>query len=221
MARRRRVRRNIREDQLVTWSVQVSRWVSAHFTIVVGGAVALVVVAAGLVVASNARRSAARRAARQVSAALASLQRGEYAGAKTAFGQIAREFSGRTAAMALYFRADAELRQGEFQAALEDLDAYLERAGDFPQMRAAALYGRGVCYEGLGDARRAAEAFAAFLDAVEPEDPRYARAAFQAGEAWRRAGDADRALEYFRLAIAHAGGPLKQRAEVAASLLGG
>ncbi len=221
MARRQRVRKNIREDQLVTWTVRLSRWVSDHFNVVVAGAVALVVVIGATVFVTNSRRAAERDASQKVSAAMAMIQRGEYSAARSTLGQVVRDNGGRAAAMALYFRAEASLRMGDYSAALQDFDAYLERADDFPEMKTAALYGRAVCQEGLGDARKAAEAFMAFLDAADPDDPRYARAAYEAGEAWRRAGETDRALEAYRLAVAHATGALREQAQVAVDLLGG
>ena len=217
----RRVRRNIKEDQLVTWAVRFSQWAQAHFSQVIIGVVALVAVIAFVVYTTNSRQSSRGQAERQLSSALNLFQTGDYEAARTSFQQIHERFGGRQAAAAMFFQAEAEFRQGNYAEAEKSYDEYISRASDSPEFSQSAVFGKALAQEGLENYREAAETLAGLLEALSENDPRYMDAAYRAGELFAKAGDSERAVVHFRLVADKAAGPLQAQARASVSLLGG
>ena len=77
MVMRRRVKKNIKEDQLVTTAVEASLWAKEHFNQVIVGVVALVAVIAVIVFTANSRQSAEAESSRHLANALAMYQSGD------------------------------------------------------------------------------------------------------------------------------------------------
>jgi tetratricopeptide (TPR) repeat protein len=218
MATRKRIKKDFKEDHLVTYAVEASRWAQEHFNQVIIGVVALVAVIAVVVFTTNSRRSAGEQSARQLGSALALFQSGDFQASKTSFEQIHSRYGGRDAAIALFFQAESELRQAEYEAAIADYDRYLEDASKFPTFRASAYYGKALAYEGLQNWTDAAQTMEQSLALMSRDDPRYLSGAFEAGEFFARAGNSEKAAEYFSLVAEEATGNLQHRATVAAAL---
>jgi tetratricopeptide (TPR) repeat protein len=216
----RHVKKNIKEDQLVTVAVRFSQWAQEHFTQVIVGVAALVVAVIVVVLTASGRQGASREAERLLGSGMTLMQQGDYAAARGTFQQVRERFGGRHAAAAQFFEAESLLRQGNFFEALAGFDAYLQRAGDYPVFRASAIAGKATCHEGLGDPKLAAETLVELLEVLDESDPRYLDNALQAGELFASAGDKDRAATYFRLVYDKGSGNLKDRASVALAILG-
>jgi tetratricopeptide (TPR) repeat protein len=215
----RHVKKNIKEDQLVTAAVRFSQWAQEHFTQVIIGVSVLVVAVAVVVFTASGRQGSAREAERQVGGALTLMQRGDFAAAQTTFQQVYQRFGGHHGAAARFFAAECELRQGRFYEALAGFDGYLQAADKYPVFRESAMSGKALCHEGLGDFTLAGETLADLLEMLDEKDPRYLDSAFLAGEFFAKAGDKDRAAEYFRLVSDKGSGNLKDRAGVALAML--
>jgi tetratricopeptide (TPR) repeat protein len=221
MATGKRVKKkNIKEDQLVTYAVRLSRWSQEHFNQVIISVVALVVIIAIAVFMANSRQSSSRQAEAQMSTAMSQFLSGDFSSANTTFQQLAERYGGATGARARYFQGESELRLGRYAEALASFDAYLDDWEAFPSFRDAAMIARAMCHEGLGNYQAAAEELVAVLGLMDPDDPRYLDASFRAGEFFAKAGDKERAAEYFQTVANSATGNLKDRATVAVSLLG-
>lgn len=219
MATRRRVKKNIKEDQLVTWAVGFSQWAQEHFVHVVIGVVAFVVVIGAIIFTANSRQSADRQAERQLASAVSLLDRGDMNAARTTLAQITQRYGGRYGALAAYFRAEADFRQANYTEAIEGYDEYLKESSKFPLFRTAARFARALCYEGLEDYSKAAAAMAQLVDDLDEGDPRRLDAAFRAGEFFAKAGDTATAQKYYRIVADDGQGPQAERARVAADLL--
>jgi tetratricopeptide (TPR) repeat protein len=215
----RRPKKNLKEDQLVTTTFRLTEWAQAHFNHVIIGVVALVAVVAVLVFVANSRESGARQAEREMGAALTLFTNGEFAAAKGSFQQVAERFGGAQGASARFFKAECELEQGNYKQAVDDYDAYLARASDYPLFEASALMGRAVALEGLESFLEAARSMASAVDKLDAKDPRRFDAAFSAGEFFQRAGHEPDALKHFEMVAKDGSGDLKARATVAASML--
>jgi tetratricopeptide (TPR) repeat protein len=221
MATTKRVRRNIKEDQLVTWAVRFSQWSQEHFNQVIIGVVALLAVIAFVVYTTNSRQSSNTQAERQLSSALNLFQTGDYEAARTSFQQIHERFGGRQGAAAMYFEAEAEFRQGNYAEAEQSYDAYIQQASDAPEFTASAVFGKALALEGQDRFREAAEAMSGLLETLDETDPRYIDAAYRSGELFAQAGDSERAVTHFQLVVDKAQGPLQAQARANVSLLGG
>lgn len=221
MATGKRVKKkNIKQDQLVTYAVNVSRWAQEHFNQVIIGVVALVVVISVAVFMANSRQSSSRQAETQLATAMGQFSAGDFSAASASFEQVSERYGGATRARALYFEAESQLRQGRYADALESYDRYLSRWEDFPEFRGSAMVGKAMAQEGLGDYAAAADQLVDAMKVLDPDDPRYLDSAYRAGEFFAKAGDTERAAEYFRQVADEAQGNLKDRAKVAAALLG-
>ena len=221
MATTKRVRRNIKEDHLVTWAVRFSQWSQAHFNQVIIGVVALVAVIAFVVYTANSRQNTHHQAERQLSSALNLFQTGDYEAARTSFQQIQDRFGGRQGAAAQYFQAESEFRQGNYAEAEQSYDLYIARASDAPEFRDSAVFGKALALEGQDRFKEAAETLSGLLEALNDTDPRYMDAAFRSGELFAKAGDSERAVAHFQLVVDRAQGPLQAQARANMSLLGG
>lgn len=217
--RTRHVKKNIKEDQLVTAAVRFSRWAQEHFTQVIVGVAVLVVAVVVVVFMASGRQGSAREAQRLIGGAMTLMQQGDYAAAQTTFQQVYQRFGGEQGAAARFFEAECELRQGRFYEGLAAFDRYLQHADAYPVFRESAMSGKALCHEGLGDFGLAAETLVGLLEILDESDPRYLDAAFEAGEFFAKAGDKDRAATYFRLVTDKGAGNLKDRAGVALAML--
>lgn len=215
----KRARKHIREDQLVTTTVRFSEWAQAHFNQVIIGVVALVAVVAVLVFAANSRENNTRQSERQMGSAMALMLQGDYNAAKSTFQQIVDRHGGKPAAAAQFFKAECEFKQGSFEEALTDYDAYLAKSADYPVFEASALVGKALCLEGTKNYLEAAAVMSTAVEKLDPKDPRYADAAFSAGDLYTVAGQPRDAVKYYQLAAEHGTGDVKARANVAVELI--
>ena len=217
--RRRLKRREIKEDQLVTMTLRVSRLVQEHFTKVVSGIVILIAAVAILLFIAQGRRSNARAADRELSLAMNQYQIGDKEQAGTAFANIADRYSGETGETALYFLGECRVAQFHFDEAIDAYERYLSKAGDKGQFSVAAKIAMSVCYEGLGQFDKAAEVADGVSKTMDPEDERYNDVLFNTGMYYQEADDRQKALEFFRRVSENATGPIKNRAAVWVALL--
>lgn len=212
-------KKSLKEDQLVTTTFKLTEWAQAHFNQVIIGVVALVALVAVLVFAANSRENSARQAERQMGAALSLLQQGDVRAAKGTFQQIYENHGGAQSAAARFFKAECELREGNYQQAIDDYDAYLARVKDYPLFEASAIVGKAYAFEGLENYGEAAPLLASAVEKLPAGDPRRLDAAFSAGEFYARLGQSSEARKYFDIVIKDGSGDLKARATVAASML--
>jgi tetratricopeptide (TPR) repeat protein len=220
MPTRRRVKKkNIKEDQLVTYAVNLSRWAQEHFNQVIIGVVVLVAVIAVAVFTANSRQGSARQAEQSMAVAMSQFQSGDFETARASLEQAANRYGGATAARARFFMGESSLRMARYEDALASYDAYLAQYSDYPAFRESAMVGRAMCYEGLENYQAAAEELVSLLAIMDPDDPRYLENAYRAGEFFARAGDTEQAAKYFQEVSDKASGNLKDKASVAAALL--
>ncbi|MCH7549340.1 MAG: tetratricopeptide repeat protein [Candidatus Krumholzibacteriota bacterium] len=219
MVTRRRVKKNIKEDPLVTTAVEASLWAKEHFNQVIVGVVVLVVVIGVIVFTANSRQGAEARSSRQLANALAMYQSGDMEAARTSFEQIHQRFGGRDAAIAHFFAAESQLRQGSLDGAKGNYDAYLEVSSKYPLFRGSALIGKSLCFEAQEDYPAAAVAMVEALEELSEDDPRYLDASFDAGRFFAKAKQGDEAARYFARVVERGDGELKHRASVAMALL--
>lgn len=216
-ARRARTRKHIKEDQLVTTTMKVSEWAQEHFNQVIIGVVALVAIVAVLVFAANSRVNNAREADRVMGTALSLMQKGDMNAALSSFDQVSQRYGGKQATAATFFKAECELRLGNFKDAVSGYDAYLAKKDDYPLFAGAALVGKGLAYEGLQNWDGAAAAMVAAMQDMDKTDPRYYETAYRAGQAYLQAGKLDDAQKYLQMAADNGQGDVKDRATVALS----
>lgn len=215
----KRARKHIREDQLVTTTVRFSEWAQTHFNQVIIGIVALVAVVAVLVFAANSRENSARESERQMGTAMALMLQGDYNAAKSSFQQIVDRHGGAQSAKASFFKAECEFKQGSFEDALADYEAYLAKSAAYPTFEAAALMGKALCLESVRNYAEAATVMASAVEKLDPKDPRYGDAALSTGDLYSAAGKSSEGLKFYQLAAEHGTGDAKARATVAVELL--
>lgn len=215
----RRAKKNIREDQLVTATVRASEWAQDHFNQVIIGVVALVAAVAVVVFVANSRENNAREAERQLGSALTLMQQGDFNSARASFEQINQRQGGERAVAARFFKAECELRLGNYAQAATDYEAYLARKADYPLFAAAAAIGRGLAYEGTRQWTDAAAASAEALTLLDKEDPRYYDTAYRAAIFYEQAANTAEAVRHYEIVAEGATGQLRDRARIAVGAL--
>ncbi len=215
----RRAKKSLKEDQLVTTTFRLTEWAQEHFNQVIIGVVALVAVVAVLVFASNSRESSARDAEREIGSALLLYQRGEFGAAGTTFQQIYDRHKGKQATAARFFKAECDLRLGNYRQAVDEYDGYLEKRADYPLFESAAAIGKALAWEGLQNYPEAAKTMAEAINTLPKEDPRYFDTVFQAADFYMKAGNSSEALKFYEVVAADGTGELKSRASVAVAML--
>jgi tetratricopeptide (TPR) repeat protein len=215
----RRVKKSIKEDQLVTTTFRLTEWAQEHFNQVIIGVVALVAIVAVLVFASNSRDANAHQAQQQMGSALAQYAQNDFTNAKASFQQIYERYGGKQGVVARFFAAECDYRAGSYQQAIDGYDAYLAQRKDYPLFEASALIGKGMCYEALRNFPQAAQSLADALKVLDAKDPRYLTTAFDAGDFYLKANNPGEARKYYDMVVKDASGDLKSRAEVAMSML--
>jgi len=217
--KRKVVKKDIKRDPLVTYTLRVSQYAQEHFNQVIVGVVALIAVIAIVMFVANNRRSSASQSERQLSQAMALYGQQDYQAAKTTFERIANQFGGRNGAVARYYKAECEYVQRNYAQALRDYESYLEVSAEFPAFKAAAMYAAALSQQGLGDIQRAADMMEQAHQSFEPADPRYLTSAYHAGEFFARAGNQERATQHFQTVMDGASGSLHDKALAAITLL--
>ena len=217
--KRKVVKKDIKRDPLVTYTLKVTRYAQDHFNQIIVGVVALIAIIAVVVFVSNNRRSTAGQSERQLSQAMSLYGQQDFQAAKTTFERIADRFGGRNGAVARYYKAECEYMQRNYAQALRDYEAYLDVSSEFPAFKSAAMFAAALSQQALGDHRRAAEMMEQAHQSFEPSDPRYLTSAYHAGEFFARAGNQERASQYFQTVADEATGSLHDKAIAAITLL--
>ena len=217
--KRKVVKKDIKRDPLVTYTLKVSRYAQEHFNQIIIGLVVLIAVIAIVVFTANNRRSSAAQSERQLSQAMALYGQHDFEAAKATFARVAERYGGRNGAIARYYKAECEFNQRNYAEALADYERYLDDSSHFPAFSSAAMYAAALCQEGLGDARRAAEMMERAHQSFDPSDPRYLTSAYQAGELFAKAGDSEHAAQLFQTVADEGTGSLKEKAAVNVALL--
>lgn len=219
-AKKRLKKREIKEDQLVTYALKLSNYIQEHFTQVISGIVVLVAAIAIILFAAQSRRNTATAAENELALAMNQYQAGDRSQAGTAFANLADRYSGHSSGkVALYFLGEVYLSQFKFEEALAAYGRYLDRAGLEGQFGVAARIGQAFCHEGLGNFAEAASSLADLSEKMDQTDIRYYEVLYHAGVFYNENGDRDQALEFFRRVSDGATGELRDRAAVRVSLL--
>ncbi len=221
MARQKRIKKKrLKEDQLVTFTVQASQLVQRYFAQFVTGVVVLVVAVGAILLTAHVRRNAARGAEREFALAMSQYNARDLEGSATAFSGIAEKYGNHNAGVvSRYFLGKALLAQGKVEEAMNAFDEYLGKAGKEAPFAAAAAIGKASCLEGLHNYSAAADLLEELSQTVDEKDPRFAEILFQAGRDYEKAGSRDKALEFYSRVAEKASGPLKDRASVAIASL--
>jgi tetratricopeptide (TPR) repeat protein len=219
VTKRKVVKKDIKKDPLVTYALEVSRWVQEHFNMVIIGVVVLIAAISIVVFTTNSRRSSSLQSERQLAQAMALFQQRDYEAAKVTFGQVESRFGGRNKTIAIYYKALCNFEQRNYSQALLDFERYLGESSNFPEFKSAALYASALCQAGLGNDSEAAVAMEEAHYSFDKKDPRYLDSAYQAGELFAKAGNKERAATLFQTVVDEGSGSLKEKASVAVALL--
>ena len=221
MARQKRIKKKrLKEDQLVTFTVQVSQFVQAHFAQVIAGVAVLVVAVGAMLLTTYVRRNSTRDSEAQFALAMSQYNARDVQGAATAFAGIADKYGNQKAGeMSRYFLGKALLTQGKHDEAIEAFDGYLRKAGEDAPFRVAAIIGKASCLEGLHNYSASADLLEGLTKTMDENDPRFTEVLFQAGNDYEKAGTRNKAREFYDRVAEKASGPLKDRASVASAAL--
>jgi len=217
--KRKVVKKDIKQDPLVTYALKASTYAQEHFNQIIIGVVVLVAVIAVVVFVTNNQRQSSQQSERQLAQAMSLYQQRDFEAAKGSFNSIADRFGGRNGALARYYKAECEFKQRNYSQALMDYEKYLDSSSDYPEFKSAAMYAAALSQEGLGNVEEAAGMMEQAHHAFDENDPRFLNSAFRAGELFAKAGDYERAAHHFETVSDKASGSLKEKAEVALTLM--
>lgn len=215
MATKRKIRKkNIKEDQLVTYSIKVSKFVQDHFNKVLTGIIVLVVIIAASIFITQSRKSSAANSEKYLGAAMALMRQGDVAAARMSFQDTHDRYSNtRAGTVSLYFKAECDLTMKNFGEALNGFETYLEKADKFTEFKTTAIMGKSMALEGLNRPADAASVLDQLITQLKPEDPRYTTSLYRAAIFYDNAGNSEKAVQYLQMIIDEGTGSYKMEAE--------
>ncbi|MGD0918110.1 MAG: tetratricopeptide repeat protein [Thermodesulfobacteriota bacterium] len=121
----------------------------------------------------------------------------EYKSLLEGFSEVVSRFP-RTSPgkLSLLYRGDIHLRLGEFEAAIKEYQAFLQKAGNVRLYRLLAMEGMGYAYEGMKDYEKALHAYQKIVEMGESFES--ADAHLNMGRYYERMGENKEALENYR-----------------------
>ncbi len=203
MSRQRLTKREIREDPLVTATVQARAWLDQNGKYAAIAAGAIVLIGLGLWAFQNTRASSERQAAQLLGQA----QFYQWSGNSTQAASLARDvidrFGGtRSARLARLTLGDALLDLGQPAEASGALAAYLQNTANDDPLRPVAERAQAVALE---DAERFSEAAARYETFARQADHEglVAQDLMSAARCHERAGNADGARQLYEEVVNH------------------
>lgn len=218
--KKRTAKKRLKEDRLVTVTVEASQFIQQYFTQVVAGVVVLIVAVGAILLTAHMRKSAGRNSEQDFALAMSQYNARDLDGAVAAFSKIVDKYSSQTAGEhSRYFLGKTLLAQGKYDEALDAFEQYLNRSGKDAAFRTGSVIGKAQALEGLHNFGAAADVLEELSRTLDASDPRYTEVLFQAGQNYEKTGSREKALEFYRNVADKGTGPIKDRATVAIALL--
>lgn len=193
-------RKELREDPLVTYTVQAQSWLQRNWvkSVLVIGAIALVIVVASALTSSKkAHESEAVMALADLGNEAVALANDTTGALNQKLEEFADDFKGtNAAAQALLNLAEMKLHDGENEAALEVYEKFLKQYSRTYMLTAAALEGKATALENLEHWEEAAGLYDRLLS---EKDAKHATPfnLLASGRCWAKAGNVETARERY------------------------
>jgi tetratricopeptide (TPR) repeat protein len=185
-------RKQLKEDALVTFMGRMGAKIQANANLVIGGVLALVVIIVLLVFWSRGRSERSTEANVRAEASVGAFSVGEYeTSLQMADGVMASYPGSRAAVLAAYVSGQSNLQLGNFIAAEQSFQRYLDGVDKEPFYENSARRGLAASLEGQQRFREAAAIYLQAADAVSGQLAEETR--IDAARCWRLAGDFDQA----------------------------
>jgi TolA-binding protein len=194
---KRITKRQMKEDPLVTYTYQFTRFLKDHLNAILGGALFVIVVIGSVLWMGKSRNEALESAEQQFREGFNRYNSGQYSVAVDYLQRVAEDHGGGSVgARAQYFLGNCYLMTGQYEQAIDAFDRYLKDPDRFPIYERPALDGKAVALEDLG---RDEEAAGLYRQLAEGADLPQARKEYlwSAAECLVRAGQKESALEVY------------------------
>ena len=164
-ARKRITKQELKEDKLVTYTFKVNAYIRENarkISTIILGSIAVILIISFI---HSSQESSEMQAMSEVGIAQNLYQVGDYANARITFDGIINEYDGTDGAgMSVYFAGDCCFKLGEFAAARNYFQQYLDDYKNNDILTASAISGIAACLEEDGNYLQAAEQYKQAFD---------------------------------------------------------
>ena len=200
-ARKRITKKELKEDKLVTYTFKLNAFIRENArrigTIVLGSVAVILIIS---FIHSSQKRSETESMS-EVGIAQMLYQQGDFNNAKIAFDRIVNEYDGTEGAgMAVYFAGDCCFKLGEFAAARDYFERYLDDYKNNNILTASAISGIAACLEEDGNYLQAVEQYKQALDKF-PDSFNAPKYLIDMGRCYELAGIKDEAEKAYKRVI--------------------
>lgn len=219
---RKLTRKELRRDPFVTATLNAWEYIREHQGMVFTGLIVLVVVIAAAVWIQGSRSRGRIEAVTEFSEALSAFRMGDVKTAEQLFTMVHENHgSTKEGVHALYFLGKCSLIEGNYQAAIERFDRYLDRSATHNDFRDAAKDGKGVALMNQQQYTEAAKIYEELADDIQTNTFMKNTYLRRAAENYKLSEQPDRAVRIMRRLLDSATGTERRDLEVEIAILGG
>ena len=194
-------RREIKEDKFLTFVAKATKWFNENSKYIAIALAALVVaVAVGYLIVSS-KHQAETAASGRLIRAMAAYNNMAFDRAIPILQGIVDQFPGtKSAGIAAFYLGRAYYNKENYEEAKKYFSLYVEKYGDDPLLKSAALAGLGACYAQQGDKEMAAQ----YYEKAAKKEKEFFNAAdylFSAAENYAEIGKIGKAQELLQLVL--------------------
>jgi tetratricopeptide (TPR) repeat protein len=193
--RKRITKKELKQDQLVTFYYEANAWIEKNLKYVTAGALALLVVLVIGVLISNSNKKAGLKASVELTKAVRIFESGDTQAALSLLNTIVKDYgSTQSGRFARYYLANAFYKNQDYDNALTHYKKFAASFNGDQYLHISALAGVASCLEQKQEYAQAAESYEKIVD----KNPKIFNAALyllKAAQCYTSAGNATRSVE--------------------------
>jgi TolA-binding protein len=199
--RKRISKKELKEDKLITYSVQAREWIEDNQKNVLIAVAVVVIALAAFFIISNAREKKALASSAELAKAVQLYDARDFVSAISLLTDVTNSYKNtESGKLARFYLAQSLYNTGEYAAAQEHFRKFASGFKADEYLKVSALLGEAACLEQQDQFADAAGKFES-LGKKYPESPKAAQAYLRAARCYDQAGNSDKAAGLYQLIV--------------------